>query len=692
MNVSANHERAVAAGAIDPLELADARARVRLDVLGRASEPLCCGRYRLVHKLGEGGMGVVWLADDPVLRRTVAIKLARAGVGVEQRSLALREARALAAVSHPNVLPVYEVGEAFERTYLVMQHVPGITLRTWLAQCPRAKNEIVRVFLAAAAGLTALHRAGLVHRDFKPDNVLLTPAAAHGEIRVLVCDLGLAAIDRNTSGASSASRIAGTPAFMAPEQLRGVAVDARADQYSFCIAMYDALFGTHPFVDDTTLDAAGPESREDPGRKHGAIAQVLRRGLADAPSQRWPDMVALTRALHRATRPRRWPWAFAALLVAVLPLAATAHEPATPVVVPAIDASEPTPIGSQDELLAEVDRAVAEGRLGDALRDGERAYWNAIELGDDASATAAAVEVFDLRDRFELDPDGTDGWEQRARTALARNDEELLHQVRFLVTVGRRRTRENRYDEARAAFLALDDLATPEFHGAMVMHAAKLDGLSRIAFDRGDHREAQRLATEEAEVLGEYFGRDAPERGKTLMWQANCAALAGDVATAETALAEARTILEASELDDGWKIEAATTEARIQQSHGDVRGALATTQGALAQLLRNRPDERLFAAELRVAIADRHWRLGELEAARAQLHAAIVDLETTDAIDQLAETVHVLADLEHDMGELRSAVGRYRRAAELLTQVVPIDDPRQVLLRAEWVACAAKIR
>src|SRR5690349_19706028 len=110
MAVSATHERAVAAGAIDPLELADARARVRLDMLGRESEPLRCGRYRLVHKLGEGGMGVVWLADDPLLRRSVAIKLARAGAGVEQRSLALREARALAAVSHPNVLPVYEVG------------------------------------------------------------------------------------------------------------------------------------------------------------------------------------------------------------------------------------------------------------------------------------------------------------------------------------------------------------------------------------------------------------------------------------------------------------------------------------------------------------------------------------------------------------------------------------------------------
>ena len=178
------------------------------------------GHFRVVRELGAGGMGVVFEAYDPDLDRHVAIKVVKGGV----RSNLLREAQAMARLAHPNVVAVHEVGTIDDQVFVVMELVTGGTLAGWLA-APRPWREIVATFVAAARGLLAAHHAGLVHRDFKPTNVLVDPTG-----RARVSDFGLAHGDDQLAEGSSP---AGTLAHMAPEQqLRAVEADARADQYA----------------------------------------------------------------------------------------------------------------------------------------------------------------------------------------------------------------------------------------------------------------------------------------------------------------------------------------------------------------------------------------------------------------------------------------------------------------------------
>lgn len=186
------------------------------------------GRYVLLARLGAGGMGVVYAAYDPELDRRVAVKvLRRARAGEQLRE----EARAIARLAHPNVIAVHDVGEADGEVFVAMEHVEGVTVREWL-RTERPPAEILDVFAQAGRGLAAAHRVGLVHRDVKPSNIIV---GADGRARVL--DFGLA----RTETDDDEPVVAGTPAYMAPEQKRGEAVDARADQYAFCVALAEAL-------------------------------------------------------------------------------------------------------------------------------------------------------------------------------------------------------------------------------------------------------------------------------------------------------------------------------------------------------------------------------------------------------------------------------------------------------------------
>jgi tetratricopeptide (TPR) repeat protein/predicted Ser/Thr protein kinase len=304
-----------------------AAARVRAALLGDAAQVPGLARYRLRRVLGEGAMGQVWLADDPELARPVAIKLLSTRSGprdaVHAQRLA-REARAMAKVSHPNVLPVFDVGTGRDdaEVFIVMEYVDGETLAAWMTgrHTPR---EIVAMFVQAATGLDAAHRAGLVHRDFKPANVMI---GRDGRARV--ADFGLARTDHEakehsggalhhdelsiTQGASltKTGLVVGTPLYMSPEQHRGGAVDVRSDQYAFCVALYEALAGARPFaggihelarakLDERLAPIAA--SRGVPER----IVAVVRRGLAADPAARWPSMAVLAARLGRATAPRR---------------------------------------------------------------------------------------------------------------------------------------------------------------------------------------------------------------------------------------------------------------------------------------------------------------------------------------------------------------------------------------------------
>jgi formylglycine-generating enzyme required for sulfatase activity len=285
------------------------------------------GRYMIVESVGSGAMGVVYGAYDPELDRKIALKLIKPGHGAKEtaRERLLREAKAMARLQHPNVVAVHDVGVFEGQVFLAMEFLGAGTLKSWLAEEARSWREIVKLFVAAGRGLAAAHAAGIVHRDFKPDNVLLDKDG-----RARVVDFGIAreaggAADDETSeamtsdpaahlGESSGSRplltltktgvLIGTPAYMAPEQFLGERGDERSDQFSFCVALYEALYGQRPFAGDDMLSISVNVTQErlrPLPKDHGVPAWVRRvivRGLRVNPTMRWPSMSALIEALQ----------------------------------------------------------------------------------------------------------------------------------------------------------------------------------------------------------------------------------------------------------------------------------------------------------------------------------------------------------------------------------------------------------
>ena len=295
---------------------------------GAGDEPIApgtaVGRFIVRGRLGAGAMGVVYAADDRELDRRVALKFLRdPGQRRAQRRLQ-REAQALARLSHPNVIGVHDIGSFHGHLFLALEHVDGRTLRDWLAERPRDWREIAEVFRRAGDGLGAAHAVGIVHRDFKPGNVLIDDAG-----RVRVGDFGLALIgseadddggppgdgDRPAPAALTATGLMlGTPAYMAPEQLssRGP-IDARADQFSFCVALHEGLHGRRPFDGESVgeLSASIQAGAIAPAAVDGGVPawldRVVRRGLAFDPAARHPSMAALLAELgqDRGLRRRR---------------------------------------------------------------------------------------------------------------------------------------------------------------------------------------------------------------------------------------------------------------------------------------------------------------------------------------------------------------------------------------------------
>ncbi len=270
------------------------------------------GRYVLLDPVGRGGMGVVYSAFDPELDRKVAIKFLRPGRGASPaaaRPQLLAEAQAIARLSHPNIVTVHDVGTFDGEVFFAMEYVKGETLRR--AQRPGlvGLQHTLLLYAAAGEGLAAAHQAGIVHGDFKPENVLVGEDG-----RVRVTDFGLArAVHEH------ATRFAGTPAYMAPEHWRGQPADVRSDQYSFCLALLEAVEGQRP----EEVEEASPSQPPEPVSLRRRIlparlSRVLARGLATDPAHRWPSMDALLDALREARLPFR---RSTALLAAALLLA-----------------------------------------------------------------------------------------------------------------------------------------------------------------------------------------------------------------------------------------------------------------------------------------------------------------------------------------------------------------------------------
>jgi tetratricopeptide (TPR) repeat protein/tRNA A-37 threonylcarbamoyl transferase component Bud32 len=299
------------------------------------------GRYVVLEEVGRGGMGRVMRAYDSKLQREVALKeVKRERLDAEYTRRLAAEARAMAMLSHPNVVAVYDVeAAATEQLVLVMEYVDGPTLDQWWTA--RTWREIVRSFAAAGRGLAAAHAAGLLHRDFKPSNVLVADDA------VKVTDFGLAKLARDATrsisegldasgdasdppslaaeGLTAAGMVLGTPRYMAPEQHMGEALTPATDQYAFCVSLWQALCGAVPFSGSDILrhKMAGPPPWPG-GDAPRRVVDAMRRGLAADPAARWPSMNALLDVLEESTGARRRRWMFAVAGVGALGLSIAA--------------------------------------------------------------------------------------------------------------------------------------------------------------------------------------------------------------------------------------------------------------------------------------------------------------------------------------------------------------------------------
>jgi len=282
------------------------------------------GRFLVLSHLGQGGMGVVVEAHDEQLDRTVALKLLHVRAAGRQRARLLREAQALARLSHPNVVQIYEVGLVGGRTFIAMELVRGQTLRRWAEQ-PRSWRATVGVYLQAARGLAAAHDKELIHRDFKPDNCII---GDEGRVRVL--DFGLArdvstaeeppetndtaeqrSLDagRLSSGGHPLTQegdVIGTMAYMSSEQMSGIPATASSDQYSFCASLFEALYGTRLRPSCSRVRSSSDCEPRSPVRVPGRLRRAMERGLSADPAARWPSMAALIEELEAVLRRRRW--------------------------------------------------------------------------------------------------------------------------------------------------------------------------------------------------------------------------------------------------------------------------------------------------------------------------------------------------------------------------------------------------
>ena len=308
---------------------------------GPDSSPRRIGRYALLELLGAGASGVVYRAFDPELERTVALKLLRTDaseMSTESRERRLREARTMAQVSDPNVVTVFDAGLSGGAVYIVMEHVRGCTLEEWLARGRPPLRDVVDAFMAAGRGLSALHARSIIHRDFKPENVMVGEDG-----RIQVTDFGLArpvaAMEATSANPGSAlgSRttltqgLFGTPAYMAPELFEGRPADAQSDQFSFAVALLSAVTGHHPFGADEHISVSELVLRLHGDRRNvvasaarlpGRLRDALVRALSVEPGARFSSMSALLSELEHAPIPgphrtaQRALWAVATLLVA----------------------------------------------------------------------------------------------------------------------------------------------------------------------------------------------------------------------------------------------------------------------------------------------------------------------------------------------------------------------------------------
>jgi tRNA A-37 threonylcarbamoyl transferase component Bud32 len=278
------------------------------------------GRYTLLYPLGEGGMGSVYAAFDPKLDRRVALKFLRTdllGTGQQaHRQRLVREARALARLSHPNVVSIYDVAETDGSVFLAMELIDGTNARVWRELGNRSQAQILKIYRESLKALLAAHEQGIIHRDFKPDNVMvgadgIARVTDFGLARAAMLDVDVLLADADAKGVNwetltQTGLVLGTPRYMAPEQFRGLANEL-TDQFSFCLSMYEALYGHYPLGTRTPreLDANKPISEQilkplGRSRISESLRKIILKGMSPDPNQRWQNTAEMEYELAHA--------------------------------------------------------------------------------------------------------------------------------------------------------------------------------------------------------------------------------------------------------------------------------------------------------------------------------------------------------------------------------------------------------
>ncbi|MCX4242310.1 tetratricopeptide repeat protein [Paraliomyxa miuraensis] len=725
----------------EPTDDAPAQARkqgIKTRLFGDPAPPSRIGRFLDLGLLGRGAMGTVRRAYDERLAREVAIKLVSDASARHHHERLLREAQALAKLSHPNVVQIYEAGERGDEIFIAMELVDGLPLDAWQRQ-RHSWRECLHVYLQAGRGLAAAHEAGLVHRDFKPSNCIRD---TRGRVRVL--DFGLArALDLHEpldepSPSAAASTLAsppvidgsstsigistepstrvptrastragptmlevritathtvmGTLAYMSPEQLGGSRADARSDQFSFCVALYEALFGALPFGSNPRLallamlhaDRPPVPSFPPSPRVPAAVRHALRRGLSADPAARWPAMDPLLRELEGALRPARWR---SPLLLGVL-AASTVFVTAT--MVNDQDPCADTSIGVEAQWSDQRRDEVREALLGTGLPYAADT-WETVERELDAHAQALERELLSTC-RAALRSSSGSASSFAQQLCLERRQIGLGHVVELL----------------GAADPALVEHAVPLVTSLPSVEACvALDDPSPPPAGPGQD-EPQQLVSVVLDRARALIAAARYDEGLAVASQAarDAEALGDPVLHAEARLVEGRALMgrgrpEAARIE----LEAASIAALRYDSDALVVAASAKLVEVVGISLAEH-DQGLMHASLAVSLAERpsvplrtravahtaHGNLsttrGELEPAQHHYERAIELLREEHGDDHvsLVEPLDGLATVLRQRGELERALEHRRRALDLLVGAYGHQHPTTAFTKANLAA------
>ncbi len=637
------------------------------------------GRYTVIERLGRGAMGVVYLANDPTLDRRVALKLILPGASPSAEDQMVKEAQAMARLSHPNVAAVYEVGRAAHGVYLTMEFIAGMTLRQWLFVRKRSIEEIREVFLQAGHGLAAAHDAGLVHRDFKPENVMIGD-----DRRVRVTDFGLA---RSVDASDDSGRLIGTPAYMAFEQLVEGEATKASDQFAYAATLFEAIAGKRPF------DGATPtELREaiERGPRLDALTHVptrlrsaIARALDPTPSRRFDELRLLLREIEGRQPRSRVVMVMGAAIVAL------------GIVVARVGFVHSTP--PLDVCGAGATRVSASfgherrQRLGEAFKEA---------LGPNETTLAEAIETRSVAQMNAF----TEQWQTAYRSTCEASN--VRHEQSDSALDARMRCLDRRLDsfDALAASFEHADRSTVLGATAAVLDLPSIAECSHIESSIGaeprptDPALATRLASNEEKLAvlratasttdyasarseAEAIVSDAVSMGyRPVIAEAEIVAStiarrAGASDAAAKLASDAQLAAEAARADGAsaraWLEILAVSGSRGRPAEVEAKAPQAD---AAIQRIGAPPDLRAaYLLELGLA----HTATGKLEAAEPELREALADCETSMGPRSLrvARVLTALGDVARQRGDLEGALALHQRALAIDSEVLGPAHP-----------------